>query len=431
MKKVAAVAMLAALMVLATSCGFGRKGPPNVVLIVIDTLRSDHLPFYGYEKDTAPFLSSLAADGVVFERTRSTSSWTAPATASIVTSLHPIQHGVLRGLLAVRVLRHIDPDISVDRIPDSVVTIAEAMKEGGYSTWGVADNLNVGYEEGFGAGFERLRTTNDAGAESVNSTVERWSDTIRDASPYFLYIHYMDPHRPYLKRSPWYEPAKGELLDSIAAYDSEISYVDSKIKELYDRFEWGKNTIVIVTSDHGEEFLDHGGWDHARTLYDEVLRVPLLFHAPAESLSVGRVEAPTSVLDILPTVRGLAGLPENPAEQGVSLVAALRGRGELPDRAFFGDLRSPPWFGDQTLKSVVRGDYKYILTLPDTEELYDLADDPGEQDSIIDDNRELADELRAELDAFEEECTKYAPESGEVNLDEEDVKKLESLGYVK
>lgn len=431
MKEIIGSILLTAVFLSATSCAPAPEPGPNVVLIVIDTLRPDHLPFHGYQKNTAPFLSQLAASGVVFERARSTSSWTAPGTASIVTSLNPVQHGVLKGLLAVQMLQRVNPQITVNRIPDAVVTAAEALKEAGYSTWGVSDNLNIGFEEGFNQGFDQFRTSNDAGAATVNARVRKWVPEMQAAGPYFLYIHYMDPHRPYVQRSPWYEPGEDELLDSISAYDSEINYVDSKIKELFELMQWNRNTLVIVTSDHGEEFQEHGGWDHARTLYEEVLEVPLFVYSSAETLAAGRIEEPVSVLDILPTLRDIVGLPPSPVEQGLSLMPAIRGEGRPPeDRPFFADLRSPPWFGNQTLKAVICGDDKYILTLPDTEELYDLAADPREQSSVLAERRSLAAELGGALEDFEETCPRYTHESAEVSLDEEAIEKLKALGYV-
>lgn len=423
--------ILLAVLLAGTSCAPAPEPVPNVVLIVIDTLRPDHLSFYGYAKDTAPFLSRLARGGVVFERVRSTSSWTAPGTASLVTSLYPVQHGVHKGLMAVQMLQRVDPHVTVNRIPYDVVTAAEALKEAGYSTWGLSDNLNIGFEEGFNQGFDQFRTSNDAGAATVNARLRKWAPELHAAAPYFLYVHYMDPHRPYQKRAPWYTSAEGELLDSIAAYDSEISFVDSKVREAFELLQWDENTLVIVTSDHGEEFQEHGGWDHGRTLYEEVLNVPLFVYSSSDEFDVGRVAEPVSLLDVLPTLREYVGLPPDPVEQGASLLPVIRGDGPAPaSRTFFADLRSPPWFGDQTIKAVVRGNDKYVLTLPDAEELYDLAADSGEQASVILENVTLAEELRAELSAFEGDCVRFTQESVGVTLDDEDVEKLKALGYV-
>ncbi len=431
MKTIISSILLAAMLLSGTSCAPEPAPAPDIVLIVIDTLRPDHLPFHGYRKDTAPFLSQLAASGVVFEHVRSTSSWTAPGTASIVTSLYPVQHGVHKGLMAVRMLQSVDPHTTVNRIPDAVVTAAEALREVGYSTWGLSDNLNIGFEEGFDQGFDQFRTSNDAGAATVNARLLKWAPEMQTGRPYFLYLHYMDPHRPYQKRSPWYVKGEGELLDSIAAYDSEIAYVDSKIREAFELLRWDEGTLVLVTSDHGEEFQEHGGWDHGRTLYEEVLTVPLIVYSSAEELQVGRVEEPVSVLDILPTLREYVGLPSNPVEQGVSLLPALRGDGRVqPDRTLYADLRSPPWFGDQTVKAVVRGSDKYVLILPDTEEVYDLASDPGEQNSVFAEGGTVAVALRAALDVFEETCPRFAQESVGVELGDEDLEKLKALGYV-
>jgi arylsulfatase A-like enzyme len=431
LRTIIGVIIAAAFCLAGTSCTAPPEPEPNIVMIVIDTLRPDHLPFYGYAKDTAPFLSRLASQGVVFEQTRSTSSWTAPGTASIVTSLYPVQHGVHKGLMALKMLQRVDPHVTVNRIPDAAATAAEVLKEAGYSTWGLSDNVNVGFEEGFNQGFDEFRTSNDLGAATVNNRLRQWAEEMQAARPYFLYLHYMDPHRPYLKHAPWYEPAEGELLDSISAYDSEINYVDAKVEEVFELLGLDQGTLVIVTSDHGEEFQEHGGWDHGRTLYDEVLEVPLLVYSSAEALTARRVEEPVSVLDILPTLRDYVGLPGSPVEQGVSLLPACRG-GELPEqREFYGDLRSPPWFGSLTVKSVVRGHDKYILTLPDGEEFYDLATDPGEQVSVIDERRAVAEELRSGLEAFEEACYRYAETSVSLELDTETLEKLKSLGYVR
>ncbi len=436
------LALAAAAVTLAVcSCAPAPSGPPNIVLIVIDTLRPDHLPFHGYDRNTTPFLATMAEEGVVFERAHSTSSWTAPAMASMLTSLHPVQHGVLSGLVAVRTQQRDDPTVTLNRIPEGVATAAEVLRDGGYSTWGVADNLNICADLGFEQGFQHFRMTSDEGAATVNATIRGWAHRLTDETPYFLYVHYMDPHRPYRKRAPWYAPMEGELLDSISAYDSEISYVDQKIEELRQLLGWDENTLVIITSDHGEEFLDHGGWDHGRTLYAEVVDVPLLVWmspdlAPGDggepAARLGRrIAEPVSVLDILPTMREAAGLPRADAEQGLSLLPTVDGRGEAPTgRVFRADLRSPPWFGSLTLHSVTRDGQKYILTLPDGEELYDLTRDPDERESLVGTRRDAVREFRGEVSAFLADVERYGAGSVDIELDEATREQLESLGYM-
>jgi len=430
----------AALLLAVCSCAPAPPGPPNIVLIVIDTVRPDHLPFYGYERDTAPFLSELASRGVVFDEVYSTSSWTAPATASLLTSLHPVQHGVLSGLTAVRARQQADPTITLNRIPSDVETAAEILKTAGYSTWGVADNLNICSDLGFEQGFDHFRMTSDKGAATVNATVRGWRNGLQEAGPYFLYVHYMDPHRPYLKHPPWYVPMEGELLDSISAYDSEISYVDRSVKELYDLLGWGENTLLVVTSDHGEEFQDHGGWDHGRTLYAEVVDVPLLVHSSAAgrgAMAAGaqergrHVTEPVSTLDVLPTLRDAAGLPAGEAEQGVSLLPVIAGEADAPHgRSFHADLRSPPWFGSLTVQSITRERQKYILTRPDSEELYDLTRDPEERESLTNRRRDAVADFREELTEFLEAVPRYAEGTVNISLDDETLEQLQSLGYM-
>ena len=156
--------------------------PPNVVLIVIDTLRADRLPFHGYGSNTAPFLSRLAAQGVVFENAHSTSAWTAPAMASMFTSLYPFQHHVVSGLDATLKLQRSGATIELNCIPDELETLPEAMKRAGYATFGIASNFNLGDAMGFSSGFDtyaHLRTSQTAGI--VNSKLFEWEQRTRKA----------------------------------------------------------------------------------------------------------------------------------------------------------------------------------------------------------------------------------------------------------
>jgi len=328
-------------------------------------------------------------------------------------------------------LRQANPSITLNRIPEETTTIAEVLRGAGYSTWAVSDNINVSCEQGFDEGFGKFRKTDFQGAATVNATVKGWAPAIQAREPYFLYLHYIDPHRPYEKQLPWYEPAEGELLDSVSAYDSEINYVDQKISELFELMEWDTNTLIVVTSDHGEEFLDHGDWDHSRTLYGEVLDVPLVVYCPGEIPGGRRIAERVSILDILPTLRDFTGLSASEIDQGISLLSALRGEGDLPgDRLHFSDLRSPPWFGSRILRAVIQGEEKYVLTEPSIEELYDLVADPDELHSLASTHADRCAELKGELKDLEESRVIYTHEEFGVSIDEETLQKLESLGYI-
>ena len=182
MKKAPIYLILAAVVVAAGAGLFlllrQDRSRPNVVVIVIDTLRADHLPLYGYAHPTTPFLSELARDGIVFDRAYSTSSWTAPATASLFTSLYPFQHGVVTGMVATLRARRLDPTITLNAIPGEATTLPEIMRRAGYRTFGVADNLNICAAEGFDQGFDEFRSYNDRGAAAVNAPLAPASSAI-------------------------------------------------------------------------------------------------------------------------------------------------------------------------------------------------------------------------------------------------------------
>ncbi|MEZ6020454.1 MAG: sulfatase, partial [Planctomycetota bacterium] len=313
--------------------------PPNVVLIVIDTLRADRFEAYGGAPEIAPFLNHLGSTGTVCTQTYSASSWTAPAMASMMTALHPLQHGVQKGFLANMKDQGESQTIALDRVPGELETLAESLQLSGYRTFAVTDNRNICSEMGFDQGFDRFHNMNHEGAKALQSKVMEWQPELRKKGPYFLYLHFMDPHRPYRHHDPGYAPVGKPRLDQLAAYNSEVDHVDRTIQQLYKELGWDQNTVLVVTADHGEEFLDHGGWDHGRTLYQEVLAVPLFWiwpgggapHDPAAKAPVARCTDPVSLMDIAPTLRDYLHLPPQPA-QGVSLLPALEGRGPLPAR---------------------------------------------------------------------------------------------------
>jgi arylsulfatase A-like enzyme len=426
-------AALLALLLLVAACGRSRPpARPNVVLVVIDTLRADHLPFHGYALNTAPYLLGLAAEGVAFQSCYSASSYTSPATASILTSLYPFQHGVLKGLIVTLNQQAADPSVRLNRIPEAVTTMAEWLRAGGYRTFAAADNLNIGVAEGFTQGFDRFVTLNNLGADQVNRAVAGWRRELRAGAPYFLYLHYMDPHAPYLAQRPWYRPGTDELREQVARYDSEIRFVDEHLRELAADLSWDEDALVIVTADHGEEFLEHGQTGHGKTLYNEVLRVPLLFWSRALRLPPARPQRTVSTLDILPTLAAMLGVPPPPGLSGASLWPFSAAEPAEPRALFATLLASRPGAADSALRATLWDGWKLIVTDDSRRELYDTRRHPRERINQFGapGTAELAERLNALYLTFQGRSPRYPQEVSKRAIDPALLQELKTLGYV-
>lgn len=419
--------------------------PRNVVLIVVDTLRRDHLQIYGYPRETAPTLGRLAAQGALFDGLSPT-SWTKPAVASILTGLHPIQHQALG---------------FSDGLSEEAVTLAEVLSRAGYSTAGFAANRWV-VVSGFEQGFEQLvwvepEGINFADAGKVNRAVRERLSALRE--PFFLYVHYMDPHVPYSPQSQWDRSPLPERLarqvpltsadlqmpvvmerpaqvvrDAIDLYDGEVRQADDGIAELLSLLDGAgrsRSTLVVVTGDHGEEFQEHGRMGHGRSLYGPSLRVPLLFHAPGLVRPGTRLGSATH-LDILPTVLDLLGLemPEGPLRvQGRSLGEALRsGRAEPAGREeilFHMDYREGHALAFQ------QDGHKLLLARhPYTQELFDLRADPGERHNRWTEAEPVRRNLAAGLVRAHAAAAQRTLPRRLAQVPGEDAKKLQAIGYV-
>lgn len=401
---------------------------PNVVVILVDTLRADHLPTHGYARATAPFVDSLARAGVVFENAWSTSSWTAPATASLFTSLYPQDHGVVHSLDREAA----DGRRLVDRIPGDVETLAEMFRAAGYRTLGVSDNAHVSRETGFDQGFDEFESGTGATAERLHKWVRDRRERLA-RGPYFLYVHYVEPHEPYLPREPWHadfardgraHPTHAKFVD---AYDSEIRSLDDGLARLYRACGWAEDTVVIVTSDHGEEFGDHGRGGHAHTLYDEVLRVPLIVHGVPGAVA-RRVDEPVSLVDVLPTLRELLGGPADPRAEGVSLLPLLRGGTTGFDRPLFAHLVQ--FETGRVWDASIEGGWKRLRLSDGTSHLFDLDGDPRE----IHDLAEALPSVAAALDRRDRAVAARRPEAPvpvETLVSRETAESLRALGYVR
>ena len=417
-----------------SACSQGKpQARPNVVLVVIDTLRRDHLPFHGYRINTAPFLTDLAKQSVIFETCYSTSTFTSPATASILTSLYPFQHGVHKGLIVTLNQQAQNTLLRLNRIPQAVLTLSEWLRNCGYRTYAVADNLNICGAEGFDQGFDRLATLNNLGADQVNRQVGQWKKEMLTGAPYFLYLHYMDPHAPYLGRKPWYVRGADDLQDNVARYDSEIRYVDERLRDLFADLAWDENTILIVTADHGEEFLEHGQTGHGKTLFNEVLRVPLLFWSSALALVPQRIPDAVSILDIMPTIGAMLGMPARKDFSGISLWP-FGGADNIhkPRPLFASLLTSRPGGPDTTMRATMWGQWKYIVTDERFRELYDTCRHPHERINLFGraETEPIAVKLNRLFLAFRTSSQVFAQDFNEKQIDAKLLAELKTLGYV-
>lgn len=323
--------------------------PPSLVLVSLDTVRADHLSLYGYERPTTPRLEGLARESLVFTRSLSSSSWTLPSTATLLTGLLPAQHGALR---------------VNKRLPDAVVTVAERLRDAGYRTAALTDGGFVGFPFGFCQGFHRYDVTPgkawDPRAKDSARTFGEAADWVRrnQHRPFFLFLHTYEAHQPYLRREGFADPflrpdLRGrkelrkranprqpppdprELETMVALYDGEIARADHYLGGFLDALgEEGltRNAAVIVTSDHGEEFLEHGDLEHGfGKVFDPNVLVPLVARLPGGAGGGRRIGSPVSGIDVAPTLLALAGLPHDDLP-GRSLLEVAEGAREATDR---------------------------------------------------------------------------------------------------
>lgn len=429
--------------------------PRNLILISVDTLRADHLGAYGYERDTSPFLDELASRGVLFERAYATASWTVPSHASMMTGLYPRDHGMRRSGRRVRTA-----------IPGDVETLAERFQKSGFATAGYSNMLYLSTRNGFDRGFdswtERGAAMGNVGSmPALSFEVLDWIDEHRD-DPFFVFLHVYDVHTRYQPLDKYRDMFVGtydgpaidgdekplvahragaaELGSEDAAhlvnlYDAEIRQLDSGMRRFFALLsETGvlDDTAVLITSDHGEEFYEHGDFLHGRTLYEELVRIPWILVGPCLPAGV-RVSEPVSLVDVVPTSFGLMGVGEAGAGvSGMDVSGWWQGESADVPRPIFmeGDqwnARRPGEFG----RAVVSGDRKLYLRgrtgHESKTELYDLRKDPFEQDDLIA-RGETDAELAASLEAFMAVPERAGPAIPPPERSE--VQRLRALGYI-
>lgn len=430
---------------LAAGCS-AEASRPNVLVIVIDTLRQDHLATYGYPRQTAPTLSRLAERGATFNAL-STSSWTKPGSASILTGLYPVRHQAMG---------------RTDRLSDEVVTLAERMRGSGYHTIGISANGYVSESYNMQQGFDDFvfvrQNEGGSDAETVTARLLRFLPPSR--SPFFAYVQYIDPHSPLEPPVTWrgrplpnrLRERRGVRVDQLDPfthldrdpelmkdlndlYDGEIRHTDDSIGHLLAELSARgllENTIVVVTSDHGEEFGDHGRLSHGQTLYEEVTRVPLIITGPG--IRPGRRAGNVSVIDIAPTIADLCGIRvHRQPMDGSTLAPSLRNGAPLdPERPLLLHLdMDEVGTGHHAALALVKGRFKLLLaSSPYEQGLFDLATDPHEHDGSLGaaGGRDRA--LDAELVQTYERLARRAFERQVADPSHNVLASLKALGYL-
>lgn len=436
--------MRAALLALGllAGCGAAGSGAPDVVVVVLDTLRIDRTTVFDPARDTTPFLAELAERSVVFDDAWSTSSWTAPAVASLFTGLYPSQHGVDVGIWLLRQLHASRPQLRLKQIPPELETLPELLRARGYVTFGIADNPNVSQAEGFSRGFDRFASADYRGGAEVNALLAEWAPSIRAAEPAFVYLHYMDAHWPYQAHPEHWRPPDdaSEHAQEIARYDAELRFLDALLREAFEQLALADDAIIVVASDHGEELYERGAAmehrQHGFQLYDELARVLLMIRDPRGAPGGARSDRPASLVDVLPTLRQLVGAPADPRAAGRSLVAAWKPDGEPgAARALFA-MRREVAGRDRRMRAVIRDGWKYIRTEPAAEgggevrqELYDLRSDRRErQDRCASEPARCA-ALHQQWLAFDRAAPRWQPEPATLEVSPAQAERLRALGY--
>ena len=429
----------------------------NLILISLDTLRPDHLNTYGYSRDTSPFMAQFAEDSVVFEQAFSQSPKTASSHMTIFTGLYPSVHRVEN-------LSQKNRGLS-----DEIPTLATMLSTHGYRTEAVVGGGNVSGKLGFDRGFESYQETTELRdpIEQGERIVERLASL---AEPFFLFVHTYQVHDPYvpdpefadLFSDPNYAGeiiGSREELERVAGgqeywqqynaywsrvdpkseadaqhlrdlYDAEIRFTDDLLARFFERVEelgLFSNTVVVVLSDHGEEFFEHGSALH-NTLYSEVLHVPLIFHLP-DGLGVEsgqRRQEIVRLIDIKPTILEILGISTPDHVQGTSLLDLMRGRGAASLPVFSERIQGAKRFALQ-----IDG-WKYIRDR-DREELYDLRTDPDETNNLAGRNEAKLRELRRRADdqvRANESLGRELQPGSSFELEKQTREQLEALGYI-
>lgn len=448
-------------------CGTGSDPPTSVILIVIDTLRSDHLSLYGYAKPTSPGLERLARESVVFERCLAPSPWTQPSTVSLLSGLYPTRHGVQ----------------DHEKVSEEIEFIGERLQAAGFSTAGISGNPNASPIFRMDQGFDHFEFSRNRVARNypdIGKLLEEASTWIdeRPRDPFFLYLHVMNVHGPY-RAPPEYRqrfleephsafPFQGEIWNDIvvrhdlgrraevtpahlrdlrARYDGAIAYSDDQLAAFIEALRSRgllSHSLLIVTSDHGEELFDHGGFGHGLSLHRELLEVPLLIRLPGGVGGGRRISQPVSLVDLPATILDLLGLLDAESAgrfgDGISLVPALRpglaeagaSPADAESRALLARLEAESWGRASMIQDwpyrmmEIQSDYqgrKNVVSL------FNVEIDPGERVDLAAADPDRVKALRSRAKQLRRELLRDSYQNAPAALSEEERRGLEALGY--
>ena len=418
---------------------------PNLVLISIDTLRADHLSCYGYNRPTSPTLDKIASEGLLFEDASATSPWTLPSHGTLLTGFYPGQIGLNNKL---------------SKLPSEIETLATVLSRHFFVTGAIVNSIYLSQKYGLSKGFDYFHyipesyTTTGVAPIIINQSIQWMQKHINQQ--FFLFLHFYDVHSDY-RSLPQYEKdfvspyhgvvdgtnkqlllvREGEIvLNKVDTthlsdlYDAGIRQLDDQLKKLFDFLRQEvllKKTFIIITSDHGEEFLEHGKILHSQTHYQEAVHIPLIIHGPGIPRS-RKMKEVVSLVDVMPTVLSLLGIPRPSSLAGLDLCPLWqKDNSKALDRFIFIEADKKNVRDD--IKRVVRkGTYKLHYNLLTKEsEFYDLTNDPKERFNIISEFPSLVEVLFAELKKF----MKTSKRSKQyITLTPDEIKKLKRLGYL-
>jgi len=433
----------------------------NFILITIDTLRADHLSCYGYKRFTTPNIDKLAKNGVLFKYAYTQIPLTVPSHASIMTSLYPEIHGIK------------DNDCFLEH---SFVTLAEILKKNNYNTAAIVSAFCLRKEWGLNQGFDLYLDVSEY--QEIASRVTRLAKKHikKLENPFFIWLHYFDPHAPYtppVRYQKLYkkitrlevrkleerrdkivseggEPAREDLRKLMALYDGEIRFVDNEIGKIFHLIEklgLRENTFIFVTGDHGEGFEHNYFFDHGDRLYEELLRVPLIILGPENKIPKGKIiNNSVRLIDLMPTSLELLKIKCKSNDfQGVSLLPMIKKNisldlkvySELVFREFFSQAKSD-------MISLRDGEWKLIVctdrnkrTEANSSELYNIIKDPAETINLIEIEKYTSTKLHNSISDWEEIMRKNAFKAKKVILEKSDevkkeiLEKMRALGYIK